>query len=78
MDEDPIMYETVSLEQIFQEEIDALEESITALKLLPPSPENQATILKHEIVKDYFEARLAYMPKADPVSKKIAKNNKLH
>lgn len=56
--DDSHMYEQLTLEELFQEEIDHLQMAIDALDDEGLSKENQTTILKYRIVQEYFRARI--------------------
>jgi hypothetical protein len=57
MDDDQ-MYEQLTLEELFQEEIDHLQMAIDALDDEGLSEKNQTDILKYRIVQEYFRARI--------------------
>lgn len=56
--DDSHMYEQLTLEELFQEEIDHLQMAIDALDDEGLSKENQTLILKYRIVQEYFRARI--------------------
>lgn len=51
-------YEQLTLEELFQEEIDTLQEAIDELDDEGLSVANQTKILKYRIVQEYFKARI--------------------
>ena len=57
MDDDQL-YEQLTLEELFQEEIDSLQAAIDELDDEGLSEENQTKILKYRIVQEYFRARI--------------------
>lgn len=56
--DDSHMYEQLTLEELFQEEIDNLQMAIDELDDEGLSEENQTKILKYRIVQEYFRARI--------------------
>lgn len=55
---DSHLYEQLTLEELFQEEIDNLQMAIDALDDEGLTEENQTKILKYRIVQEYFQARI--------------------
>ena len=56
--DDSHLYEQLTLEELFQEEIDNLQMAIDELDDEGLSEENQTKILKYRIVQEYFQARI--------------------
>ena len=56
--DDSHLYEQLTLEELFQEEIDNLQMAIDELDDEGLSEENQTKILKYRIVQEYFRARI--------------------
>ena len=56
--DDSHMYEQLTLEELFQEEIDNLQMAIDELDDEGLSEENQTKILKYRIVQEYFRVRI--------------------
>lgn len=56
--DDEHMYEQLTLEELFQEEIDHLQMAIDALDDEELTMANQTAILKYRIVQEYFRARI--------------------
>ena len=52
------MYEQLTMEELFQEEIDYLQAAIDELDDEGLTEENQTKILKYRIVQEYFRARI--------------------
>ena len=56
--DDSHMYEQLTLEELFQEEIDNLQMAIDELDDEGLTVANQTKILKYRIVQEYFRARI--------------------
>lgn len=56
--DDKDMYEQLTMEELFQEEIDHLQAAIDELDDEGLTEENQTKILKYRIVQEYFRARI--------------------
>ena len=56
--DDRDMYEQLTMEELFQEEIDHLQAHIDELDDEGLTEENQTKILKYRIVQEYFRARI--------------------
>jgi hypothetical protein len=56
--DDRDMYEQLTMEELFQEEIDYLQAAIDELDDEGLTEENQTKILKYRIVQEYFRARI--------------------
>jgi hypothetical protein len=56
--DDKDMYEQLTMEELFQEEIDHLQAHIDELDDEGLTEENQTKILKYRIVQEYFRARI--------------------
>ncbi len=56
--DDSQLYEHLTLEELFQEEIDHLQMAIDELDDEGLSEANQTKILKYRIVQEYFKARI--------------------
>jgi len=56
--DDKDMYEQLTMEELFQEEIDYLQAAIDELDDEGLTEENQTKILKYRIVQEYFRARI--------------------
>lgn len=56
--DDRDMYEQLTMEELFQEEIDHLQAAIDELDDEGLTEENQTKILKYRIVQEYFRARI--------------------
>jgi len=56
--DDSHLYEQLTLEELFQEEIDNLQAAIDELDDEGLTEENQTKILKYRIVQEYFKARI--------------------
>jgi len=56
--DDSHLYEQLTLEELFQEEIDNLQMAIDELDDEGLTEENQTKILKYRIVQEYFKARI--------------------
>ena len=71
--DDSNLYEQLTLEELFQEEIDNLQVAIDELDAEGLTEANQTKILKYRIVQEYFRARIdsltghvgVNVPKAD-------------